>query len=103
MYCATLRRTAKRRLPKRERVPLYVPRLPGTVWSADFMADALACERRCRTFNVVDDVNREALHIEIDTSIASARLIRVFEQLKRERDVPQGVSTDTATSAPRKS
>ena len=54
-----LRRKAKQRLPKRERVPLYVPRLPDTVWSADFMADALACGRRFRTFNVVDDFNRE--------------------------------------------
>lgn len=60
-----LRRAAKRRLPKRERVPLYVPRLPDTVWSADFMSDALACGRRFRTFNVVDDFNREALHIEV--------------------------------------
>lgn len=31
-----LRRAAKRRLPKRERVPLYVPRHPDTVWSMDF-------------------------------------------------------------------
>jgi putative transposase len=44
-----LRRAAKRRLPKRERVPLYVPRLPDTVWSADFMSDALACGRRFPT------------------------------------------------------
>ena len=27
-----LRRAAKRRLPKRERLPLYVPRLPDSVW-----------------------------------------------------------------------
>ncbi len=62
-----LRRAAKRRLPKRERVPLYVPRLPDSVWSVDIMSDALACGRRFRTFNVVDDFNREVLHIEIDT------------------------------------
>jgi len=73
-----LRRAAKRRLPKRERVPLYVPRLPDSVWSADFMSDALACGRRLRTFNVVDDFNREVLHIEVDTSITSARLVRIF-------------------------
>ena len=48
----TLRRAAKRRLPKRERVPLYVPRLPDTVWSADFVSDALACCRRFGTFKV---------------------------------------------------
>ena len=63
-------------------MPLYVPQLPDTVWSADFMADALACGRRFRTFNVVDDFDRGALHIEVDTSISSLRLVRVFEQLK---------------------
>lgn len=53
VYCAmklNLRRKAKKRLPKRERIPLYVPRHPGTVWSADFMSDTLYCGRRLRTF-----------------------------------------------------
>jgi len=83
------RRAAKRRLPKRERVPLYVPRTPDSVWSADFMSDALACGRRFRTFNVEDDFNREALHIEVDTSISSLRLVRIFRRLQRERGLPQ--------------
>lgn len=89
-----LRRAAKRRLPKRERVPLYVPRCPNTVWSADFMSDALACGRRLRTFNVIDDFNRQALHIEVDTSITSARLVRIFEQLQRDHGLPQVLRTD---------
>lgn len=89
-----LRRAAKRRLPKRLRVPLYVPQLPDTVWSADFMSDTLASGRRFRTFNLVDDFNREALHIEIDTSITSPRLVRIFEQLRAERGLPQVLRTD---------
>jgi putative transposase len=97
VYCMmklNLRQAAKRRLPKRERVPLYVPRLPDSVWSADFMADALICGKRFRLFNVVDDFNREALHIETDTSITSERLVRVFEQLRKERGLPQVLRTD---------
>lgn len=89
-----LHRPAKKRLPKRIRVPLYAPRLPDTVWSADFMNDTLANGRRFRTFNVVDDFNREALHIEIDTSITSARLVRVFERLKAQHGLPQVLRTD---------
>ncbi|WP_237708496.1 DDE-type integrase/transposase/recombinase, partial [Xanthomonas phaseoli] len=89
-----LRRAAKRRLPKRERVALYVPRLPDTVWSIDFMGDASACGRRFRTFNVVDDFNREVLHIEVDTSINSHRLVRVFEQIKHDHGLPQVVRCD---------
>jgi len=97
VYCRmklNLRRPAKKRLPKRVRVPLYVPRLPDTVWSADFMSDTLLNGRRFRTFNVVDDFNREALHIEIDTSITSDRLVRVFSQLQAEHGLPQVLRTD---------
>jgi putative transposase len=89
-----LRRPAKKRLPKRLRVPLYVPQLPDTVWSADFMSDALLSGRRFRSFNVVDDFNRQALHIEIDTSITSGRLVRIFKQLQLEHCLPQVLRTD---------
>ena len=88
------RRTARRRLPKRPRVPLAVPAAPNTVWSADFMNDALADGRRFRTFNVVDDFNREVLAIEIDTSLTAARLVRVFERLKSECGLPAVLRSD---------
>jgi putative transposase len=89
-----LRRRAKKRLPKRQRVELYVPALPDTVWSADFVSDALNTGKRFRTFNVTDDFNREAIHIEIDTSITSTRLVRVFEQLRDQHGLPQVLRTD---------
>jgi putative transposase len=89
-----LRRPAKKRLPKRIRVPLFVPAFPDRVWSADFVSDTLCDGRRFRTLNVVDDFNREALHIEVDTSLTSARLVRVFEQLRTDRGLPQVLRTD---------
>ena len=91
---ALLRRMRPECNHKRKRVPLYVPRLPDTVWSADFMSDALACGRRFRTFDIVEDFNREALHIEVDTSISSHRLVRIFEQLKADHALPQVLRTD---------
>lgn len=89
-----LKRKGKKRLPKRVRAELYVPQLPDTVWSADFVSDALNTGRRYRTFNIADDFNREAVHIEIDTSITSERLVRVFERIKTERGLPQVLRTD---------
>jgi len=44
------------------------------------MADALYGGRWFRTLNVIHD-NRQALGIEVATSIPSARVIRVLEQL----------------------
>lgn len=97
VYCQlklNRRRRAKRRVPTRDPMPLMVPDRPNRVWSADFMSDALYYGVRFRTFNVIDDFNREALAIEIDTSLPSARLVRVFEQLKQERGLPDVLRTD---------
>lgn len=44
--------------------------------------------------NVLDDFNREALAIEIDTSLTGERLIRVFEQLRPERGLPDILRID---------
>ena len=97
VYCLlklNLRRRTKKRIPPRDPNPLMVPQRPNQVWSADFMSDALYNGVRFRTFNVIDDFNREALHIEIDTSLPSTRLVRVFEQLKTERGLPDVLRTD---------
>lgn len=98
VYCLlklNLRRRAKKRIPLREPMPLWVPPQPNQVlWSADFMSDALYNGVRFRTFNVLDDFNREALAIEIDTSLPSERLVRVFTQLQRERGLPDVLRTD---------
>jgi len=97
VYCRlklNLRRRTKKRIPGRNPLPLFVPEAPNRVWSADFMSDALYSGVRFRTFNVLDDFNREALAIEIDTSLPSERLVRVFEQLKDERGLPDVLRTD---------
>lgn len=99
VYCLlklNLRRRTKKRLPPRDPMPLVVPARPNQVWSADFMSDALYNGVRFRTFNVLDYFNREALTIEVDTSLPSQRLVRVFEQLKAERGLPDVLRTDNA-------
>lgn len=40
------------------------------------MSDALWSGRRLRTFNVIDEFNREGLRIEIDTSLPAAWVIQ---------------------------
>jgi putative transposase len=70
------RRKHKRRFPTRNPLPLVVPEGFNQAWSADFMSDVLWDSRRFRTFNVINDFNREALAIEID--------ILVKAQLKQQ-------------------
>ena len=52
------------------------------------MHDALACGRRFRTFNVVDDFNREALSIEIDLNLPALRVVRVLDRIAANRGYP---------------
>ncbi len=58
------------------------------------MSDALYRGSRFRTFNVLENFNREILAIEIDTSLTSNRLVRVFEQLAEQRPLPAVLRTD---------
>ena len=44
------------------------------------MSDALSNGRAFRTLNVLDDYNREALWIEVDTSFLAERVVRVLEK-----------------------
>ena len=97
IYCnlkLNQKRRAKKRLPQRLKQPLLVPSLPNQVWSADFMSDTPYTGKRFRTFNVIDDFNREIIHIEIDTSITGKRLIRIFERLRLERGLPDILRVD---------
>ncbi len=57
-------------------------------WSIDFMSNSLMCGRRFRTFNVVDDFNREALIIEIDLSVLAQRVIRALGRVIARRGYP---------------
>lgn len=84
----------KKRLPSRVPVPLVVPDKPNVSWSVDFMSDALTSGKRFRTFNVIDDFNREALWIGTDTSIPSQRVIRILDQIASIRGYPQQIRSD---------
>jgi putative transposase len=87
-------RRGKNRLPTRIREPLRVPLARNDTWSADFMSDALWSGRRFRTFNIIDDYNREALRIEIDTSLPAARVVRALEELVELRGKPKRLRLD---------
>jgi hypothetical protein len=50
-------------------------------WSVDFVHDQLACGRRLRILNIVDDVTRECLAAIPDTSISGRRVARELTAL----------------------
>lgn len=89
-----VRRRKRKRAAASERVPLAAPTRVNQGWSMDFMADALCSGRRFRTLNVVDEYTREALRIEVDSSLPGARVVRALEQLRQQGRQPEWIVTD---------
>jgi putative transposase len=58
------------------------------------MSDALWCGRRFRTFNIVDDFNREVLSIEIDLNLQARRIIRTLDRIALWRGYPAKLRVD---------
>ena len=97
VYCElglNIPRRTKKRLPKREPVPLAAAAFVNEGWALDFMHDVLYDGRRFRTLNVIDEANREALAIEVAQSIPSARLIRTLERLIEWYGAPKSIRMD---------
>lgn len=84
----------KQRVPARQPEPLVVPKSMGQCWSMDFMSDRLENNVRFRTFNVIDDCNRELLGIDIGTGLPSARVTRYLDGLASWHGYPRKVRVD---------
>jgi len=88
----------RRRRPKRAGAPGRGrppgPARPNQQWALDFVSDALACGRRIRVLAVVDTWTREALAVEVDTSLPGERVARVLERVAAGRGAPEEIVLD---------
>jgi putative transposase len=66
-------------------------------WSMDFMSDTLACGKKFRTINILDNFSRESLAIGVDTSLPSQKVIDVLNRIKLERGLPKEIVVDNGT------
>ena len=62
------------------RKPLVPAIEPNQRWSMDFVQDTTEAGRKIRILNVMDDFTREAIAVEIDTSLPGQRVAHVLER-----------------------
>jgi len=89
-----VRRRTRKRIAQDGRRRPAPPSRPNEQWAIDFVSDALAWGRRFRLLAVIDVCTREALAIEIDTSLPGIRVVQVLERVTRERGVPAQIVLD---------
>lgn len=97
VYCElrlNLRKRAKKRLPSRVKQVLCQPLIANYCWSLDFMSDALANGQKFRTFNVIDDFNREGLGILIGISLPTKRVTDYLDFIAENRGYPKFIRCD---------
>lgn len=89
-----LRRKYKKRINRPYREGLSQPIMPNVTWSIDFMSDALEDGRRLRTFNVIDDYNRQCLGIRTGVSMPSNRITRILDEIIETYGKPHALRCD---------
>ena len=97
VYCQlglNKRRPLSKRSPRRKKQPVRAPQVPNECWAMDFTKDDLLSGKSFRTLNIIDEFNREALGIEVDTSLPAQRVTRVLNQIIEWRGAPQAIRID---------
>jgi len=72
---------------------MVVPMAPNERWSLGFVSDQLACGRRFRILNVVDDYSRECVGQLVDVSISGTRMARYLRELGQARKLPASMES----------
>jgi putative transposase len=89
-----VRKRTKVRHPWRTTAPKPEVEAPNICWSMDFMSDTLACGKKFRTINIIDNFSREALGIGVNTSLPAQKVIDVLDNIKQQRGLPKEIIVD---------
>jgi putative transposase len=85
------KRTSRGRM-RRGRPP--APHGANEQWALDFLEDALASGRKIRLLSIIDVFTREALSLEVDTSLPGRAVVRVLDRLRAQRPLPSRLVLD---------
>mgnify|MGYP003736092241 CR=1 FL=1 len=88
-------RTKKRKKTASElRIQIPDAQKANQQWAMDFMSDALFDGRKIRLLTLIDEYSREALAIEVDTSINGVRVTNVLNRVAARYGLPDMIKVD---------
>ena len=88
-------RKRRKKCPSEKRgMPETATQKPNSRWSLDFVSDTTATCQRIRVLTVIDEVTRECLALEVDTSITGKRVAAVLNKIAFFRGYPTEILTD---------
>lgn len=90
----SLRKRPRRRKACHTRLSLPETSRPHERIAMDFVHDSLWNGRKLRTLNILDMFTKEALKIEVNTSINGEYVVRMLDQIVEERGLPKYITID---------
>jgi len=90
----SIRRKKRRRKARHTRGELPKVTSKDERWAMDFVHDSLWGDRKFRILTVIDTYTKEALAIEVGTSINGIRVTEVLDSLAISRGLPKMITVD---------
>lgn len=87
-------RKRKKKFPSEKRGRPEAALVPNIRWSIDFVSDSTAGGQRFRVLTAIDEVTRECLALEVDTSITGKRVTSVLNRIAFFRGLPKEILSD---------
>lgn len=92
----TLQRRSKKRYEKRG-IPERAVMEMNARWSMDFVSDRTRYGSNIRVLTVIDEMTRECLALEVDSSITGQRVCAVLNRIALFRGLPKEILTDNGS------
>lgn len=99
-----LYKEAELSLPKRSKkkyekrgMPQRANTEPNTRWAMDFVSDRTRNGSNIRVLTIIDEVTRECLALEVDSSLTGRRVTAVLNRIALFRGLPKEILTDNGS------
>jgi putative transposase len=94
----SVRTKLRKKIARRQRVPVPAATRPNQCWSMDFMSDRLADGRPFRILTMVDQFTRECVGLEADRSMSGPKVVEALNRACQEYGGrPESITCDNGS------